>query len=185
MTTFSDINERNTRFWNLQSHISNAYVAEAKTPQEALEADERAKREALIPYLRDQLAIERTRRHYSHETAPKVIISVSSPLPDPVIVAPVEQIAAAPEKKKAGRKPDESEQTKARRDIILGIPKNVRGVRYAEAMRDADIKIPKYLRDRECPVDYVAAYRIAKWRKAIQDERCRVWKWHLAQQHSS
>jgi hypothetical protein len=61
-----------------------------------------------------------------------------------------------------------------RMSVIFGaIQSGLKGTKYCAALDGRKLLLPDHWSDEGCPDTYVQAYRDARWRKRIQDEKCR------------
>ena len=64
--------------------------------------------------------------------------------------------------------------------VIFGaIQSDIRGPKYCAALDARSLKLPDQWIEEGCPNSYVLAYKDARWRKRIQDEKCRYRKKYL------
>jgi hypothetical protein len=77
---------------------------------------------------------------------------------------------------------DQWREEKIIREIL---PLGLKGPKYCRAVAGLGVPMPRHLTDSGCPASYVEAYKIPKWRKKIQDEKCDLTKIREETRHSS
>jgi hypothetical protein len=97
--------------------------------------------------------------------------------PECAIVPPLEKLEGGGSKSIAGRatqKPTQSKTQLHKISVIFGaIQSGLKAQKYCAALDERRVRLPIHWIEEECPPTYVQAYREAKWRKRIQDEKSR------------
>jgi hypothetical protein len=100
--------------------------------------------------------------------------------PECAILPPLEQSEGGGSKLILGRatkKPTQSKTQLRKTSVIFGaIQSGLKAQKYCAALDERRLQLPIHWIEEGCPSTYVQAYREAKWRKRIQDEKSRYRK---------
>jgi len=95
--------------------------------------------------------------------------------PECAILPPLEQLEGGDSKSRSGRatkKPTQSKAQSRKASVIFGaIQSGLKAQKYCASLDERRVCPPDHWIG--CPSSYAQAYRVAKWRKRIQDEKCR------------
>jgi hypothetical protein len=98
--------------------------------------------------------------------------------PECAILPPLEQLEGGGGSRsilgRATKKPTQSKTQLHKTSVIFGaIQSGLKAQKYCAALDERRVRPPDQWIEEGCPSIYVQAYRDAKWRKRIQDEKCR------------
>jgi hypothetical protein len=100
--------------------------------------------------------------------------------PECAILSPLEQLEGGGSKLILGRatkKPSPSKTQLRKTSVIFGaIQSGLKAQKYCATLDERRVQLPIHWIEEGCPSTYVQAYRVAKWRKRIQDEKSRYRK---------
>jgi len=96
--------------------------------------------------------------------------------PECAVLPPLEQPEVGSKSRlgRATKKPTQSKTQLRKTSVIFGaIQSGLKAQKYCAALDERRVRLPIHWIEEECPSTYVQAYREAKWRKRIQDEKSR------------
>jgi hypothetical protein len=97
--------------------------------------------------------------------------------PECAVLPPIEQLEGQSSKPRSGRATKKTAQSKTqlhKTGVIFGaIQSGLKAQKYCAALDERRVRPPIHWVEEECPSTYAQAYKEAKWRKRIQDEKSR------------